>query len=476
MNDWATEAATNTDSATSVPRPETHPARAVDRTTVPAADERRDFTFPHFETDVLDNGLKVYLAPTGDVPLVSMELLTPGGAQHDPRPGVARLTAEMLDEGTETHSAIEIAERIEDLGGSLSTGAGWNMASVGVDVLSKHLESGLEMMAETALAPNFPDDEVERLRDEALADLLRRRDRPTALASDAFCRVLYGDAPYGTPILGTEDSLRTLSRDELLKFYRRLYVPAGSALIVAGAFDAAAVRERVDVLFGSWRGPGGHDGHEPPDPTIEPRDVDGFEIYLVDRPKASQSVLQMGCVGPPRGADDYTHLILGNAIFGGKFSSRINLNLRERHGFTYGANSHLQRRRGPGPFFVRTSVATEHLGAATREVFKELDLIRSEPPADEELRDTKDYILGVFPTMVQKVSSFVMRLEALAVHRLDDDYYDGYVERVESVTAEDIRSAFERHVDPQKFVVVAVGPASELRPQLEEIGEVREVG
>lgn len=464
MNDWATD-----ESATAIARPR----RAVDRTTVPPSDERREFSFPYFETYVLDNGLKVYLAPTGDVPLVSMELLTPGGAQHDLGPGVARLTAEMLDEGTEQHSAIEIAERIEDLGGSLGTGAGWNMASVGVDLLSKHLHAGLELVAETTLAPSFPDEEVERLRDETLADLLRRRDRPTALASDAFCRALYGDGPYGTPILGTPESVRAMSRDDLLDFYRRLYVPAGSALLVAGAFDADALRERVDVLFGSWSGP---DDGEPPDPAIEVRGVDGFEIYLVDRPKASQSVLQMGCVGPPRGQTQYTNLILGNAIFGGKFSSRINLNLRERHGYTYGANSHLQRRRGPGPFFVRTSVATEHLGASVREIFKELDRMRSEPPADDELRDTKDYVLGVFPTMVQKVSSFLLRLQALAVHRLDDDYYDGYVERVESITTEDVRSAFERDVDPRKFVVVAVGPASELRPQLEELGDVRLVG
>ncbi|MDA8019621.1 MAG: insulinase family protein [Thermoanaerobaculia bacterium] len=459
------------DSTTSV----TDPRRSiVDRSGVPPADQRREFIFPHFEKFRLENGLQVYLAPVGEVPLVSMELLTPAGAQHDSRPGIARLTAEMLDEGTERHSAMELAERVEDLGGDLSTSSGWNMSSVGVDLLSTHMDAGLELVAETALTPTFPDQEVERLRDEALADLLRRRDQPTALASDVFCRAVYGDSPYGTPILGTSESVERLTRDELQEFYRRLYVPAGSALIVAGSFDPHRVRERIEILFGNWQAPGSP-GIEPEDPEIVPRKLDGFEIYLVDRPRASQSVLQMGCVGPPRGQDDYTHLILGNAIFGGKFSSRINLNLRERHGYTYGANSHLQRRRGPGPFFVRTSVATEHLGASAREVFAELDRIRAEPPTDEELRDTKDYVLGVFPTLVQKVSSLMLRLEALAVHRLDDDYYDGYVDRVEQVSAEDVRRAFERYVDPANFVVVAVGPAAELRPQLEQLGEVRDV-
>lgn len=466
------------DSATSIERPSDVTAR-VDRTAAPPADARREFTFPRFDTYHLDNGLKVYLAPVGEVPLLSMELLTPAAAQHDPSPGVARMTAEMLDEGTERHSAMELAERIEDLGGDLSTGTGWNMSSVGVDVLSKHADEGLELIAETALGPTFPDDEVERLRDETLADLLRRRDQPTALASDAFQRALYGDSPYGTPILGTTEAVEALTRDDLRVFYERLYVPTGSALLVAGSFDEARVRERIDILFGSWRRPDGQSA-EPPDPVIETREIRNaagdYEIYLVDRPKASQSVLQMGCVGPPRSVDDFSHLILGNAIFGGKFSSRINLNLREKHGYTYGANSHLQRRRGPGPFFVRTSVATEHLGASAREVFAELDRMRAEPPSDEELRDTRDYVLGVFPTMVQKVSSLLLRLEALAVHRLDDDYYDGYVSRVEQITAEDVRSAFERYVDPRKFVVVAVGPASELRPQLEELGEVRTIG
>lgn len=456
-----------TDSATS--------RQQVDRQQVPPADPRREFTFPRFTTDRLDNGLTLYLAPGGEVPLVSMELLTPAGAQHDPAPGIARLTAEMLDEGTERRSAMELAEHIEDLGGDLSTGCGWNMSSVGVDLLSKHVDAGLELVAETALTPTFPDHEVERLRDETLADLLRRRDQPAALASDAFCRALYGDGPYGTPILGTAESVGALGRDDLRSFYERLYVPAGSALIVAGSFDEAAVRERIEILFGSWRGADGTGGREPADPEIPTRTLDGFEIYVVDRPKASQSVLQMGCVGPPRTRDDYTHLILGNAIFGGKFSSRINLNLRERHGYTYGANSYLQRRRGPGPFFVRTSVATEHLGASVREVFAELERMRAEPPSEEELRDTKDYVLGVFPTMVQKVSSLLLRLEALAVHRLEDDYYDGYVERVERITAQDVRSAFERYIDPRRFAVVAVGPAEQLVSQLADLGEVRTI-
>lgn len=450
--------------------------KPVDRTRVPEPGPRREFRFPDFETHVLDNGLKLYLAPGGDVPLVSAQLLTPAGGQHGKRPGLARLTAEMLDEGTERHSAIELAERIEGLGGDLDTGAGWNMATVGVDVLSKHVDEGLELIAETGLAPTFPADDVERLRDETLADLLRRRDSPSSLASDAYSRAVYDDGAYGRPLVGTEESVAALGRDDLLDFYRRHYVPRGSALVVAGSFDADHVRERANVLFGSWRvaDTGAGSGNTVlADPEIVVRTLDGVEVYLVDRPGASQSVLQMGCAGPRREVDDYSHLVLANAVFGGKFSSRINLNLRERHGYTYGANSHLQARRGPGPFFVRTDVATEHVGAAAREVFAEAERLRAEAPPEDELRDTKDYVLGVFPSTIQKVSSLMLRLQTLVVHRLDDDYYDGYVDRVESIAPEDVRAAFERYVDPSRFVVVAVGPADELRPQLEELGDIR---
>lgn len=441
-----------------------------DRSRPPAPGPRRPFRFPDFTVHRLENGLALYLVPGTKVPLVSAELLLPAGAQHDrfggtSVPGLARLAAEMLDEGTAGHSAMELAERVEDLGGSLDTGCGWNMASVAVDLLSRHLDAGLELVAQTALDPTFPDDELERLRDETLAELIRRRDLPSARASEVFARAVYGDTPYGTPIYGTEESVGSISRDEIRAFYEAHAVPAGSALLVAGDFDPEVVRERVEALFGRWTG-----GPEPADPEIEPRALDGREVHLVDRPGAAQSVLQVGCAGPPRSAEDFRHLLLGHVIFGGNFSSRINLSLRERHGYTYGAKSALRQRRGPGPFFVRTNVATEHLGAAAREIFAELERLREEPPTAEEMEDSREYLLGVFPTTVQRVTGRLARLEALVVHRLPDDYYDDYAERLLAITADDVRAAAERHLDPDRFVVVAVGPADELRPQLEGLG------
>jgi len=444
-------------------------AAGIDRTRPPEPGELRSFRFPEFERAELENGVRILVARRPRVPLVTLEFLFPAGGQYDPPgfPGLASLHGELLDEGAAGRSALEVAAEVEALGGALDSGAGWNMAFVEAGVLARHLGAGLELLADLLRSPTFAEEEVERLRQERLADLLRRRDFPRALADQCLAAAIYGDGPYGRPLIGTAESVAAIDRRAVVDFYRRHAVPRGTILIATGDLDPGEVIARAGELVGEWSS-----GPPPQRPELAPRPLDGVEVHLVDRPGAAQTELQLGHAGVSRTDPDFHRLLLLNALFGGKFTSRINLNLRERHGYTYSVHSYFTRRQGPGPFVVRTAVATEVTGAAARELLFEMRRIREEPVTEEELEETRDYVVGVFPYTLQTLDGVARRLEALAVHRLPDDYYEHYPEELLHVTREELLEAARRRLHPERLAVVAVGPAAALRPQLEELGPV----
>ncbi len=443
---------------------------AVDRSQPPPPGELRPFRFPPFTAAELDNGLRVLTARAPRVPLVSLEMLAPAGGQLDPPelPGLASFHGALLDEGTARHTALEIAADIEKLGGSLGSGAGWNMAFVETGHLAEHLPAGLALLAEIVRSPDFPAGEIDRLRQQRQAEILRRLGQPASLADDALAAAIYGGTVYGQPLLGTEASLERMGREDFRAFYRRHVHPNGSTVIGVGDLDPDDLTARVERAFGDWpRGP------EPVASVIEPTSLAGNEVHVVDRPEAAQTQLVLGHVGVPRKHPDYHALMLLNTIFGGKFTSRINLNLRERHGFTYGAQSYFTRRRGPGPFVVKAAVATDVVGTAVRELLSELRRIREEPVSHEDLLETQDYLVGVFPYTLQTIGDLVRRLEALAVYGLADTYYEEFPQVLRQLSRDDVLAAARRHLRPEHLAIVAVGPEKDLRPQLEELGPVK---
>lgn len=447
-------------------------APSPDRSAPPPAGEPRPFSFPGFERRRLEGGPEVILAPWGETPLVCLEILTPAGAEHEEvgRRGLAHLVGEMLDEATTSSSAEELARRADRLGSSLSTGAGWHAGYLNLQVLNRHVAPALELMAEVLTSATFPAEDLERLRREQLADLLQRRDRPSLRAQDRLHRVLYGDSSYGSPLQGTREDVSSLTREDLLGYYRDHYHPAGATLMVLGNFEAEPLLESARGLLG------GSGDFTPPEPKeVEPLPRHGITVHVLDRPGAAQTELRVGHAGISRLHPDFVPFSVANAALGGKFTSRINLNLRERHGFTYGANSRLQVRRGPAPFMVAAAVATESTGAATREVLHELRRLRQEPLSQEELEDTKSYMSGVFPYTLRTLEGVVQRLENITVFGLPDDHYDHYLEELLAVSRDDALEAAREHIHPEEVAVVAAGPAEELRPQLEELGPVEVV-
>jgi zinc protease len=461
---------------------------AVDRSAPPPPGDVHLFHFPAFVRRRLPSGVLAYAARLGGAPLLSVDLLAPAGAQYDPdgRSGLATLTASLLDEGAAGQNAMQIAGNIDRLGGQLGTGADWDVGYAATLVLSRHVEAALRLLAEVATSPSFPAEEVERLRRLRLAELLRRRHQPSVIADEELAAAIYEGTVYAGSPYGTEASISALGRDEIVGFYRRRYRLPESMLIAVGDRDPeellAAAEAALAAAAGAAEPPAAAAPPAPPAGAgaaagegtleIETAPLAGLRIYVVDRPGASQTELRLGHSGVPFAHPDYTTLSLLNTLLGGKFTSRINLNLRERHGYTYGAMSRFSGRLGPGPFVVSAAVATESTGNAAREVLSELRRIQDEPVEASELEETRSYMLGVFPYTVQGLGDVARRLADLAVHGLPDDHHDRYLRTIASLSRADVQEAARRHLHPDHLAIVAVGPAEVLRPQFEPLGEV----
>ncbi|NIP80074.1 MAG: hypothetical protein GWM90_12980, partial [Gemmatimonadetes bacterium] len=350
-----------------------------DRTRAPEPGPVKPFDFPAVTRRRLADGApELVTAPHGDIPLVTARVVVDAGAAAEApaEAGIARLTADALDAGAASRDEEELAWALESLGVELQSATSWDAASVGITVPAERLEPALALLAEIVRRPTFPEGPVGRIRDEQLADILQRTKEPRALAADAAARFIFArDVPYGRPLIGVTETLRGLGPDRLRAFHQERYRAGSSAIIVTGAIDEARAHAVVDECFGDWRG-------EPaaaPRFDVRPR-ADETRVFLVHRPGSVQSEIRMGHVGVDRHHPDYFPLTVMNTILGGAFTSRLNMNLRERHGFTYGARSAFAFRRRPGPFTVDVAVASDVTARAIEEALKEIRQLRDDGP------------------------------------------------------------------------------------------------
>ncbi len=439
----------------------------IDRHAPPPLATPRRAAMPPIQHARLGNGLRLLLIERHDLPLVHLQLGSSAGGEWDPpgRAGLATLTAALRDEGTARRSSTEIAAAIEDLGGHLSTTAGWEASYISTVVLAPAVGAALELMTEVAREATLPEAEFERLRRQRLADLLHRRSQPAALADERLAAELYGDGLYGYPLSGDEATTTALVRADATDFASTRFCPATSWLIAVGAISLAELERNSASLLADWRG--GDPGQGMPVPLPRPRA--SLTVDVIDRPGSAQTELRMGQVGMPKLHPDRVPLGVANSLLGGKFTSRINLNLRERRGITYGAFSRLADRRHAGPFSVGGAVATERTGEAVREILGELERLRQEPPSDFELSETRDYLVGVFPYQLQTGDDLARRLEELATYDLPDDHAERRLAEIQAVTAPEIQRAAATYLQPERMAIVVAGPAAELVPQLSEL-------
>ena len=423
-------------------------AQVTDRSVAPTPGPVPALTPPAVQKRTLSNGLPVWIVEMHKVPVANVTLAIKTGAAAEPRGrfGLANLTAEMLDEGAGSRGALEIADAVDYLGASLSTSTGFDSSSVDLHVPVARLAEALPLMADVALRPTFPDKELQRVREELLTSLLQAEDDPAALVQFAFPRIVYGAGHrYGTLTFGTAAAIKGFSSDDLRQFHAGHYVPSQSLLIVTGDVTPGEVLPQLERAFGQWTGTAAADATVPAAPQLQAR-----KIYIVDKPGAAQSQIAIGWVGVPRSTPDYFALRVLNTVLGGAFTSRLNQNLRETHGYAYGATSAFDMRASAGPFLASAGVQTDKTAEALTEFFKELEGIRTPIPADELNRAT-NYLALQLPRSFETTGSVAGSLEQQFVYSLPDDYFQTYTGRVGAVTAAQVQAAAQK-VHPARQV------------------------
>jgi len=405
------------------------------------------------------------------LPEISLRLVVEAGASADPvgQEGVAELAGRLLTEGAGGRSAQEVAAWLDRLGAAFSVSAGYDVTILSLHLLSDVLEGGLDFLRAVVREPSFEEHEVERVRQERLDEIDRDRDKPEVLADHALIRAVYGDHRYGTPAAGLRTTVEALDRERVAAFHERRYGPRGAALVACGDVDAARLRESLEERFGSWAGEAGR--VVPPAPVAsaapEPR------LTLVDRPGSAQAELRLGAVGAAYPDDAFFDLLVGNAILGGLFNSRINMNLREEKGWTYGARTSFHFRRAAGPFVGHTAVETGAAADALLEFVGEVGDIVDEPPTDEEMSLARNSLVLSLPRQFETVSQVTRKIATRLVYDLPADYWERYRDRVEAVSRRGVVEATARFLEPAALRLVVVGRAEALEdPLREHFGDV----
>ncbi|MCU0634280.1 MAG: insulinase family protein [Gemmatimonadaceae bacterium] len=438
----------------------------------PAPGPPRPYRFPHFERHELTNGLGVMVAPMRSYPITTVLAMVDLGATSDARgaEGLTSLMATALAEGTGTMDALQLAERLERVGSTLDAGADWDSTVVQLSALPNRLDDAMAVLAEVLRAPAFPAGDVERLVAERLAQIAQARTEPRALADRSFEYVAYAPSSrFVHSAGGNRPSVTRLDRAALVAHHARHVTPAATTVIVVGDIGIDEAVALVERHLGGWSG-----AAIPPVRIDTSRRHASRTVRIVPMAEAAQAELRIGHVAVPRAHPDYFPLTLMNAVLGGLFSSRINLNLREAHGWTYGAHSSFDWRRDASPFHVSTAVATEVTADAVRETLGEIDRIRAEPVREEELSLATSYLDGVFPIRYETTSAVASALANLHVFGLPSDYFDTYRSRVRAVTTAEVLRVARAHLVPEALQVVVAGDAAALTAPLSalDIGPV----
>lgn len=427
----------------------------------------RAYRFPAFERRQLENGMTVWFVPLADRELSNIHLLFDAGAaaEEESHAGVAALAAQLLVTGTGTRDAAAFAEATERLGIEVSSESSWDFARASFQALPRFVDEGLALLAEMVRDPRFDPDEFERLKAERLADILQARADPGRLADERFLHHLYDDStPYRRLSAGTPESVGSLTLDQVRAHHSTNVQPDRSHMIIAGAFDRELVLGAIDKRLGDWRG--SSPGHR----EIRPRAVGGRRLVLVDRPGSVQSELRVGLPGVSRVDARYFPAMVMSAMLGGVFGSRLNLRLREELGYTYGAQASLDPRRAAGPFTARTAVETNVTAPALTELLAQLDRVRKEEAPERELREVKDFLIGVFPLRFESTGGVASAMEPLAMYGLPDDYWQTYRAHIDAVTPAEARAIADELLLPDELLCLVVGDASKVRDDLEATG------
>jgi zinc protease len=436
------------------------------RRAVPPRGASSKISLPVPQRFKLSNGLTVLLDERHNLPVITADLFFLSGSTANPpdKPGLAAFTAAMLQEGTRKRSAMEIAADTERLGAEVADSSTSDWSGILMRCLKQNLDGAFDLLSDMALNPAFAPEDIERVRNERLTLLRQERDNSPTVALKVFYRSVYGDKhPYGHMELGTETSLKQITAEDVRQFWESGYVPSNAVLTITGDITKAEARATVEKYFGLWKGKG---------KRIAPPEFEGplkRRVVIVDKPGAPQTALLVGGVGVPRSSPDYVPIEVVNTVLGGLISARLNMNLREKHGYTYGIFSQFVYRRGAGPFFARTSVRADVTAPALQEVLNELNGLRSNPISANELKAAKDSMSRSLPGLFETTQQTSRSLADLFLYSFPLDYFSDLPEHINSVNLTQAQNAADKYVQPDDMIIVAVGDRSKIEPALRKL-------
>lgn len=432
----------------------------------PAPGTPRNFAIPTIRRMDLPNGMKIRFVPYGEVPKVTVRLVTQTGNIDESANEVwlADLTGTMMEQGTTTRSADEIAREVAMMGGALEVGVGVNQTSIGTDVFSESAIPAIQLIADVVRNPKLPESELARLKADLARNLSLQRSQQQSLAAEKFASVLFPNSAYGR-LFPTEAMLQSYTLEQVRNFHAKNFGAARSTIYVVGRFDASAVESAIRAAFGTWV-----KGDVATKPNVSPVSQRG--VYFIERPGAVQSTVYVGLPTIDAANAEYLPFTVMNALLGGSFGSRITSNIREQKGYTYSPTSTINSRPGASSWAEIADVTTPVTGASIKEILGEIDRLRKEPPTEAELRGIQNYLAGTFVLRNSSRAGIAAQLAFLDLYGLSEDYLRNYVQQVYALKPADVQRLAQTYVDPSKISIVVVGDPATVPGQLKDYGPI----
>lgn len=445
----------------------------LDRTKQPVSGKPKDILFPDFYETKFDNGIKLFVISNPDFPLTSARFLFKTGSCHDvltqkKLDGTASMTADLLTKGTKEKSAVEIAEIIDYHGAVISSGADYDASYLGINSLDRYFEKMFDLVCTMVLGSAFSDEEIERKKLQVINSLLSYRDDGGYLAESVFRKMLYGSSPYAADEEGTMKSVASIGREDITEYYKNFYVPSNLVIALVGNISAVKAEKLVFKKFGDLKA-----GKIPDIKFPELLDAKPSKVYLTEKKGAVQSNIHAGHTGINRNCRDFVAITVMNTILGGSFTSRINKNLREVNGYTYGARSSFNWKKYQGDFSVEVDVRNDITSDAVKEIIKELVDISVANVTHEELQTAQNYITGNFPMQLETPNAVASKLLNLELYGVDKDFYNKYISEINSLTLDDIRITAEKYLHPDSLTISVAGDTAENSKTMKQFGEIR---
>lgn len=436
----------------------------LDRSIKPEPSGQVNFSLPEIISFNLSNNLKVFYSPKDTLPIVQINLIIPAGSIYDEKEknGLASLTSMLIDEGSGTLSGLEISDRIEMLGSVLDISTNKEFTTISLLTLKENLHKSMELLSLILLEPSFNDDSFEREKQKLASRIIQLSDDPSFLVSSNFQKIIFEPTPYQYTTSGKLQTLENISNGDVKNFYNNNYSPNGSYLILVGNLDQEEVEGISQKYFGDWKPNYKKENKEVNFKIIEK------QISIIDKPGSGQSEIRIGHLSKKRNSRDFYARVILNSILGGQFSSRINLNLREDKGYTYGAHSNYSNNTKCSIFAVSTSVKIENTGDSIKEIIKELTKIKT-GISKEELNFSKSYLIRRYPSLFETYSQIASNISLIPIYDLEENYFNNYIRRIDSVNAEDILKAAKENIKIENLVISIVGDKKIIDEQISEL-------